>query len=803
MTKPQTLLAVVISLLLAPTVAAVDLTTATVVVSPQASARNQKAAALLVEEVDKRTGVRWQIATTWPDGDAPVIALGEIDAAPSFAGPFAEELARLSSRRPEAFRLVSREHHQRPVVIVSGDDERGLLFGVGHLLRALAMQAGKVELNAVADLYSAPRYSLRGHQLGYRPKTNAYDAWDLPVWDQYIRDLAVFGANAIELVPPRTDDDPTSPHFPRPQLEMMAGMSRICDDYGLDVWIWYPALDRDYDNPRTVEAAIEEWGRVFDAVPRIDAIFVPGGDPGRTRPKYLMPLLEKQTARLRVKHPQAQMWVSPQSFNQEWLDEFIAILKNEQPKWLAGVVFGPQVRVGLPELRSLVPQQYPIRHYPDITHSRQCQYPVPDWDVAHAVTSGRECVNPRPVDQAAIFRLLQPHTIGFLTYSEGCNDDVNKFIWSGLGWDDRPPIDILREYSGYFIGHAQRDAFAQLLMALERNWRGPLATNQQVEVTLAQAQDLERAADAKLRGNWRFQQALYRAYYDAYVRRRLLWETDLEAAALDALRSAKPESIEAALGAAQQSLARADQEHVATDLRDRVYALAEDLWQSIRMQTSVEKYGAIDVDRGATLDTLDFPLNNRRWLVEQFAVIRSLGAADQQLAAIRKIVDWKNPGPGGFYDDFGDTAAQPHLVRGLPFAEDPASLLSSHVGFDEGIDEDNAGGGVWRHSWIDHAETLLEQPLQARYENLDPAARYRLRVVYAGDGLRKMIRLVADERFEVHPFVQKPFPVRPIEFDVPAEATADGVLELSWSREPGLGDNGRGSQVSELWLIRQ
>ena len=142
------------------------------------------------------------------------------------------------------------------------------------------------------------------------------------------------------------------------------------------------------------------------------------------------------------------------------------------------MVFAPQVRISLAELRAKVPKRYPIRHYPDITHSLQSQYPVPDWDVAYAVTEGREVINPRPMDEAAIFHRMQPYTIGFLTYSEGCNDDVNKFIWSALGWDpDANVPDILRQYSRYFIGDEYEDSFAQGLLALERNWRGPLAAN--------------------------------------------------------------------------------------------------------------------------------------------------------------------------------------------------------------------------------------------------------------------------------------------------------------------------------------
>ena len=82
------------------------------------------------------------------------------------------------------------------------------------------------------------------------------------------------------------------------------------------------------------------------------------------------------------------------------------------------------------------------------------------------------------------------------------------------------------------------------------------------------------------------------------------------------------------------------------------------------MQLSVELYQAIAVDRGASLDTLDYPLNNRRWLEEQFARIRKLPPAPEGLKAVEEILQWTNPGPGGFYDDLGNIACQPHLVRG-------------------------------------------------------------------------------------------------------------------------------------------
>jgi hypothetical protein len=787
---------------------ALDLRNAVIVSAPDATPRQKQAVKMLVEEAEKRTNVRWPQMSTWPATNAPVIAVGLRSALPEITGPHAEALQ--SAPAPsaaEGYRLCVRKAENNPAVVVLGNDERGVLFGVGNLLRELRMERGSVSLRDDLDITAAPKYALRGHQLGYRPKCNSYDAWDLPTWEQYFRDLAVFGCNAIELIPPRSDDDAKSPHFPRPPMEMMQGMSRLADAYGLDVWIWYPAMDKDYANAQTVESALREWGEVFSKLSRIDAVFVPGGDPGHTQPKVLMALLEKQTENLHRYHPKAQMWVSPQSFNQAWLEEFIDILKREQPGWLSGVVFGPQVRVSLQQLRELVPARYPLRHYPDITHSRQCQYPVADWDVAYALTEARECINPRPEAEAAIFRKTQSSTIGFLSYSEGCNDDVNKFIWCGLGWDPEARVlDILRQYSRYFIGERYNDDFAQGLLALERNWQGRLLANESVDAALQQFQALEKKASPADLKNWRFQQALFRAYYDAYVRHRLIHETDLEMQAMTSLQKAPEVGVSRAISDATQILDRALAENPNPDWRIRIFQLAEALFQSIGMQLSVGRYQAIAVDRGASLDTLDYPLNNRRWLEEQFARIRKLPPAPDGLKAVEEVLQWTNPGPGGFYDDLGSIACQPHLQRGLGFSEDPGCFQSARVDFEEDlvVDEPDEDPGVARRvSWMDHAEALYDAPLQMVYSGLDPKARYKVRVLYAGDSPKRKIRLVANDTLEVHPYLAKPMPFKPLEFSIAPAATQQGKLTLSWFGEPGLGGNGRSCQVSEVWLIKE
>ncbi len=264
---------------------------------------------------------------------------------------------------------------------------------------------------------------------------------------------------------------------------------------------------------------------------------------------------------------------------------------------------------------------------------------------------------------------------------------------------------------------------------------------------------------------------------------------------MDKLRAAPRLGSEPAMEEARRILERAVLEPAATDWRARVFELAEALFQTIRMQLSVPRYQAIAVDRGANLDTIDVPLNNRVWLEERFGDLRRNADEKTRLAGIAEIVNWTDPGPGGFYDDLGDLMRQPHLERGPGAQEDPAFQKSALVGF--------AYRPEWRSSWWTDAEALHEMPLEMRYDHLDPGAQYRLRVVYAGDSPSRKIRLEAAGGIQIHPFLAKPAPPRPLEFDIPREATAKGNLDLRWYREPGLGGNGRGCQVSEVWLIRK
>jgi hypothetical protein len=756
----------------------------------------EQAVRMLVEEVDRRSMIRWERAVNWPQDKTPVIAVGLADDVHKLLDRQGVKRPALPAKpAPEGYQIGVSDR-ATPVVWAAGNDARGVLFGAGRLLRELRIERLKVTIPDSFEEQSAPQTALRGHQLGYRPKTNSYDGWTVAMWEQYIRDLVVFGCNAIELIPPRSDDDADSPLFPLPPLRMMTEVSKLAGEYGMDVWVWYPAMDIDYSNPKTVEFALKEWGEVFRALPRLDAVFVPGGDPGHTRPKVLFDLLEKQTVNLHKYHPQAAMWMSPQSFTAPWMNEFYELI-NKNPAWLSGIVFGPQVRISLPKLRAAVPARIGIRDYPDITHSLRCQYPVPDWDLALAMTEGREVCNPRPEQTARYFRHGRAHTIGFITYSEGCHDDVNKIVWSALGWNpDADVAAVLRQYGRYFIGPKLGDRFAEGLAALERNWTGPVLENTGIDETLKLFRAMERDAGPREKLNWRFQQALYRAYYDAYVRARLKHETAAMEAALARLREAKTTGAMKAIAGAEAELDRVAKEPVAADLRARLGELAEALFQSIRAQLSVRKYHAIALGRGANFDSVDIPLTDARWLRRGIAAIAELPDEEIRLARLSELLNRTDPGPGGFYDNFGDPKRQPHLVRGPGWEKDPSFYESPVTGFTV---RGEAPPALPR-AWWRFAQSHYDTPLRAQYDGLDGNSAYRVRIVYGPLEFRR-VRLLAGDSVEVHGYLSKSF--EPVEFDVPGKAIVDGKLTLTWNQDPGGGGAGRGCQVSEVWLIKR
>jgi hypothetical protein len=263
-----------LALLLATALHAIDLSHA-VIVSPPSPA-----ATVLAEELERRSGLRLKTATTRPT-QGEIITLSINPALPT-----------------DAYQITTTTN----TLQISGASQRALLYGIGHLLRHLHWAPNTLELQKNINLTSAPKLPIRGHQLGYRHTNNTWDAWTVPQFETYIRELALFGMNAVEGIP--AFDEKQSPHAKLSNREMNRAITQICARYGLDYWIWAPVQFHPTD-PAKAAAYLDQLTQIAKDSATLTALFVPGGDPGDNPPETLLPFLAQLAARVRAVHPKA------------------------------------------------------------------------------------------------------------------------------------------------------------------------------------------------------------------------------------------------------------------------------------------------------------------------------------------------------------------------------------------------------------------------------------------------------------------------------------------------------------------
>lgn len=770
--------------------AAIDLRAAVIATGRNPDPVTATAARALAEEVQRRTGLTLSIVTRARRTE-DAIELRVKRGKPVSTSDFTP--AGLANQRAaETFSVtdsLNRLGYSR--VSIEAGSPAALIFGVGALLQKAQWSEGAFSAPAGLNVSVAPVYPMRGHQLGYRARANSYDAWDDAQYEQYIRELAFFGTNAIENIP--FEDSQPSPHMKLARRDMNRRMSEICAAYGMQYWVWTPATF-DLNDTEARARHLAEHAQLYDDCKRLDGVFFPGGDPGDNPPELVLPFLEELSVVLEQYHPNARIWMSPQGFTepqQQYVYDWIAAHK---PAWLGGLVAGPS-SPPLAQMRAKLDPAYPLRDYPDITHSTRAQYPVPWWDPAFALTLGRECINPRPQFYADVIRMLDPVTNGSISYSDGVHDDVNKVVWSALGM--QPDADlhgVLRDYAHFFFGPEHADAIASGIQALEKNWEGALSTNITIEDTAATWQSLGEQVP-RLSTEWRGQMLLVRAQYDDYIERRQRAERGQETAWIRTVREMPASKFtDAGLAKLRDAIARPAEFPGQADMRAAIAARFDTLFQQIGLQSSVPKYQASAPERGCSLDFIDYPLNNRWWLEDQINTLMQEVPArhtDTRKQRLLAIAQWENPGKGGYYDAVGHPGKSQHVVRDTEAKTYPDleySVLPTQWWW-------NSGMSRARLTW----QTTMDWPTAMQYSGLNPKATYLLRCTGYGEALPS-----ADgEALQPTVYGKEIGAIK--EFPIPASVTADGELRITWVRPAGEeGLNWREmSRVAEVWLMEK
>ena len=654
---------------------------------------------------------------------------------------------------------------------------RGLIYGVGLFLRKLERRNGGAVLICDISGEHAPQKAVRGHQLGYRPCANTYDAWDPAAFRRYSLELMFFGANTVEHIPPLGGE--RNALMAADEQTLLSAVSADAHALGLNVSLWYP----NGELPPGEELAARE--RVFARTPYVDDLFIPGGDPGSLSPAELFARAERYAAALRELHPGARVWLSAQAPHGSpgWGEAFLAETEK-RPAFLSGVITGPNRAFPLETLRRRLPAEYPIRFYPDITHNLRCEHPVhfeqDDWHVAFCTALSRECVNPRPEEYARLHGLTAPYTVGSVSYSEGVNDDVNKAVWSALDWNaDTPVREILEDWARLFFFGCDPARVADAVEALEKNWSGDPENEPCIDAALALWESLESDAT---RGNWRFRQGLFRARCDKYIREKLRFENGLLAEARPLLKAGRLSEAEARLRTPRPAALDA--------LRAKIGADADALFRLIGMQLSVEKHGASGWERGATLDTLDLPVTDLP------RCLSLLGRAESARDLARREAACTETLPDEWYFSF---ALQP--LSALGAAQTPDYYMNV-LG-----DRPNRNDGtlpVRLMKLFDHTSLRLTRG------GFLPGRDYTLVVTYkdppASGGLRHTVTANGHTVYDGPPYGGKrneavsrllPAGFTAVEYELPAAVFRNGVLRLEIA-EPTVG-----FEAAELRILRR
>lgn len=509
-------------------------------------------------------------------------------------------------------------------IIEQTDDEitvfartvRGLIYGYSLFLRKCEFDGENINLIKNIGGEYVPEKKTRGHQIGYRTTPNTYDAWDYDQYFRYYLDMMAFGCNTCEHIPYEKLSSERNALMKYDEEEFIVEASRLADEVDMDVSIWHPNCDGE-----TADEAVERRRKLYSKIPRIDVIFPPGGDPGELYADDFVERCEKISKMLKELHPSAEMWPSAQAphIYPDWGEAFTEEL-NKEPDGIDGVIMGPNHAYPMHELRKKIPARYPLRFYPDITHNVRCEYPVhfleDDWHYSLCSALSRECVNPRPQEFSALHRIFSPYTVGSVSYSEGVHDDLNKMVWSDLEFNPETNIrDSILDYARFFMFKADAEKITDGIFGLEKNWDCDPLFNPCIDYTYRLFCELKRDY-LFLYENWRFEILYFRACCDRFIRKKRLAETD-------ELNEARFYLSQFDLKKAKEILS-AELPAECVSLRAEIEALGKHLFDLIGIQLDVEHYFANSWERGATLETIDNPITDKKWLKNRIAFCEAL-----------------------------------------------------------------------------------------------------------------------------------------------------------------------------------
>jgi len=423
-------------------------------------------------------------------------------------------------------------------VRVVGNDEHGVLYGVGKLLRTSRYGPGGFSPGSWRGT-SVPVCPVRGIYFATH-FCNFYEAAPIEEVQRYLEDLSLWGVNTLMLCFPTWQfegfDDPVSQRA----IARLKQISRAAKAAGVKVGMGkgnegFRRTPKELlrtpvpdpmgrhgsfgvnlcpSEPAGHRMLLEDWGRVLDAFGDVglDYVIYWPYDEGGCGCKDCWPWGSRGYPKLcrdfsqlaRAKSPKTQFIVSTWTFDTppegEWegLTRFMA----EDKSWADYVMADAHEDYPRYPLEKGVPGGLPLLNFPEISMWGQSPW-------------GGYGANPFPHRLQRLWDQTQRKLSGGTPYSEGTYEDLNAVICSQFYWDPaRPAAETVKEYIAF---EYSPDVIGDVAAAIEifeqnhlRNRIGPHA---------ARAHELIQTAEQKLtpqtRRTWRWRVLALRALIDA------------------------------------------------------------------------------------------------------------------------------------------------------------------------------------------------------------------------------------------------------------------------------------------------
>jgi hypothetical protein len=422
---------------------------------------------------------------------------------------------------------------------VLGNDELGLLYGVGKLLHSSRYDRGGWTPGPWRGT-SAPVCPVRGVYLATH-FNNFYEAAPAEEVERYVEDLGLWGFNALIVHFPHWQfqgfDDPEA----RQSIRRLKGILRAAKGLGLRVGLveaandgfkstprellrtpvpdpwrrhWNAGVNLCPSNPKARELLLRDWRRLLDEFAGVELDYLDYWpyDEGGCGCKQCWPwgargyptLCRELSAAARVKLPRVRFILSTWTFDSppagEWqgLADFLARDKS----WVDYIqADDPYDNVPRYPLEKGVPGGLPLLNFPEISMWGQSPW-------------GGYGANPLPARLQRLWNQTDRKLSGGLAYSEGIYEDLNKVICSQLYWNpDRRTMETVKEYIAFEYSPDVVGDVSAAIDILEQNHR-----RSNIQPSAGKAYELIQAAQQQLseqsRRAWRWRILALRALID-------------------------------------------------------------------------------------------------------------------------------------------------------------------------------------------------------------------------------------------------------------------------------------------------